>query len=144
MSSPASQEERRPVVAANQAFYKAFSGRDYAAMDRLWAQKSPVACIHPGWPPIFQREHVMASWRGILGNPQQNAVACSDERVLVNGDTAIVICTETVSGNALVATNIFVREDGEWRLIHHQAGPRPAEEPKKQKEEAPSAKRILH
>ncbi|MDF3075096.1 MAG: uncharacterized protein K0S54_2763 [Alphaproteobacteria bacterium] len=138
-----SQDERQPVVAANRVFYKAFSERDFAAMDGLWARRSPVACIHPGWPPIFQRENVMASWRGILGNEQQATVTCSDERVLINGDTAIVICTEKVAGNALVATNIFAREDGAWRMIHHQAGPRPAEEPKKQKEE-PASKRILH
>ncbi|MGE0152554.1 MAG: nuclear transport factor 2 family protein [Reyranellaceae bacterium] len=138
-----SQDERQPVAAANRAFYKAFSERDYAGMDQVWARNSPVACIHPGWPPIFRREQVMASWRGILGNPQQSVVTCSDERILVNGDTAIVICTEKVAGNALVATNVFVREDGAWRMIHHQAGPRPAEEPPKQADE-PKGKRILH
>lgn len=138
-----SQDERRPVAAANRAFYKAFAERDFAAMDRLWAQNSPVACVHPGWPAIFQREHVMASWRGILGNASQASVSCSDERVLVNGDTAIVICIESVAGSLLVATNVFIREDGVWRIIHHQAGPRPAEEPKKQAEPA-KTKRTLH
>ena len=138
-----SQDERQPVAAANRAFYKAFADRDFAAMDGLWAKNSPVACIHPGWPPIFQREHVMASWRGILGNAEQSQVTCADERVLVNGDTAIVICTEKVAASALVATNVFVREDGVWRMIHHQAGPRPAEEPNKQAE-APKVKRTLH
>ena len=139
-----SQDERQSVAAVNLAFYKAFAERDFAAMENIWAQRSPVACIHPGWPPIFKRENVMASWKGILGNAQQSPVACSDERVLINGDTAIVICTETVSGNALVATNIFIREDGAWRMIHHQAGPQPAEEPKKTKEAPTSDKRVLH
>jgi ketosteroid isomerase-like protein len=139
-----SQDERQPVATANRAFYKAFAERDFDAMDRLWAQKSPVACIHPGWPAIFQREHVMASWRGILGNDDQSKVTCADERVLVNGDTALVICTEKVAGGALVATNVFVREDGEWRMIHHQASPRPPDEPKKQSDETPKNRRILH
>lgn len=138
-----SQDERQSVAAANRAFYRAFAERDYAAMDRLWAQKSPVACIHPGWPPIFQREHVMASWRGILGNAEQQPLTCADERVLVNGDTAIVICTEKVADSLLVATNVFVREDGEWRMVHHQAGPRPADEPNKQPQPA-REKRTLH
>ena len=138
-----SADERAPVAEANRAFYKAFAERDYPGMDRLWAQKSPVACIHPGWPAIFQREQVMASWRGILGNPGQSAVTCSDDRVLINGDTAIVICTETVDGNQLVATNVFAREDGAWRLIHHQAGPKPADEPKRQRD-TPKSKRTLH
>ncbi len=138
-----SQDDRQSVAAANRVFYRAFAERDFPAMDRLWAQRSPVACIHPGWPPIFQREHVMASWRGILGNAEQSQVACSDERVLVNGDTAIVICTEKVADSVLAATNVFVREDGEWRMIHHQAGPRPADQPKKPANPS-GEKRTLH
>jgi len=139
-----SQDDRQPVAAANRAFYQAFAARDFVAMEKIWAQKSPVACIHPGWPAIFKRENVLASWKGILGNAQQSTVACSDERVLIHGETAIVICTETVAGNALVATNVFVREDGDWRMIHHQAGPRPADEPQKKVEAPPQDKRVLH
>ena len=137
------EDERRPVAVANRAFYKAFAGRDIEAMDRLWAKKTPVACIHPSWPPIFQREPVMASWRGILGNQAQAEVVCTDERVQINGETAIVICTETVGDSQLVATNIFVREDGAWRMIHHQAGPKPSDPPKKVAEPAKS-RRTLH
>jgi len=34
-----------------------------------------------------------------------------------------VICRELVGGSPLAATNVFVREDGAWRLLHHQSGP---------------------
>jgi hypothetical protein len=34
-----------------------------------------------------------------------------------------VICYETMGDTVLVATNIFVREAGTWKLAHHQAGP---------------------
>ena len=36
------------VLAANLEFYRAFTMRDVAAMDALWARDAPVACLHPG------------------------------------------------------------------------------------------------
>jgi ketosteroid isomerase-like protein len=110
------------VLAANLEFYRAFTMRDIAAMDALWAQRAPVACVHPGWPPLDDRESVMASWRGILDNPDSPRIACYDERVLLYGDTALVICEEELGGGTLIASNWFVREDGAWRMAHHQAG----------------------
>ena len=37
---------------AHRAFYHAFSSRDLATMDLIWARGVPVLCIHPGWPLI--------------------------------------------------------------------------------------------
>ena len=112
------------VLAANRAFYRAFLERDLAAMDALWATVGAVACIHPGWDALIGRAAVMASWRDIFTQP--TAIACRDERVLIHGDSACVICHETLggapAGGVLVATNLYVRQDGAWRLIHHHAG----------------------
>jgi ketosteroid isomerase-like protein len=91
-------------------------------MDALWARAAPVACIHPGWPPLADRDEIMQSWQGILSSPQSPRIACYDERVLVFGDTALVICEEELEGGTLVASNFFVREGDAWRLAHHQAG----------------------
>jgi ketosteroid isomerase-like protein len=110
------------VLAANLEFYRAFGARDVAAMDALWARQSPVACIHPGWLALSDREAVMESWRGILANPGAPRIACFDERVMLYGDTALVICEEELDGGTLIASNLFVREDGAWRIAHHQAG----------------------
>jgi ketosteroid isomerase-like protein len=111
------------VLAANLAFYRAFTERDVEAMDRLWARRRPVACTHPGWSVLRERDAIMASWRNILANPDAPRVACHDEEVLLYGDMAIVICEEELPGNALAASNVFVKEDGEWRLAHHHSGP---------------------
>ena len=110
------------VLAANLEFYRAFGARDVAAMERLWARAAPVACIHPGWPALSEREAVIESWRGILANPEAPRIACFDERVLIYGDAALVICEEELDGGTLIASNFFVREDGAWRIAHHQAG----------------------
>ena len=111
------------VLAQNRAFYAAFRQRDLDSMDELWAQRVTVACVHPGWQPIRGREQVMASWRAILGQSSVPQVRCADASAHVMGETAFVLCEELLGEGRLVATNIFVREDDDWRLVHHQAGP---------------------
>lgn len=110
------------VLAANLEFYRAFTARDLVAMDALWARQAPVGCIHPGWPALADRDEIMESWRGILSNPDAPRIACYDERVLLYGDTALVICEEELDSGTLVASNLFVREAEGWRIAHHQAG----------------------
>ena len=110
------------VLAANLEFYRAFAMRDLAAMDALWVRQGPVACLHPGWAALTDRRAIIASWSGILSNPQAPRITCFDERVLLFGETALVLCEEELDGGTLAATNVFVREDGTWRLAHHHAG----------------------
>jgi ketosteroid isomerase-like protein len=110
------------VLAANLEFYRAFAERDVAGMAALWARTSPVSCLHPGWAALFDRKAVIASWEAILTNPDAPRVACFDERVQLYGDTALVLCEEELAGGTLAASNFFVREDGAWRIVHHQAG----------------------
>ena len=110
------------VLAANLEFYRAFTTCDIEAMDALWARTAPVACVHPGWPPLADRNAMMESWRGILANPDSPRIACYDERVFLYGDIALIVCEEELDGGTLVASNWFVREDGLWRMAHHQAG----------------------
>jgi ketosteroid isomerase-like protein len=111
----------RDVLAANQAFYKAFAARDMAGMDSLWAKGVPVACIHPGWNVLRGRELVIASWRSILGSDSSPDVMCGNASAHVLGESAFVICEEQVADDVLIATNVFVRERGGWKLAHHQA-----------------------
>jgi ketosteroid isomerase-like protein len=111
------------VLEANARFYDAFLKRDADAMDALWARTLPVACIHPGWSALRGRARVLASWRGILGNPEAPKLRCVGPSVHLLGESAFVICYEEIDGGRLLATNVFAREDGEWKMVHHQAGP---------------------
>jgi hypothetical protein len=36
---------------------------------------------------------------------------------------ALVTCEEELDGSSLAASNLFVLENGLWRLVHHQATP---------------------
>ncbi len=106
------------IVSANEAFYAAFRDEDLDAMDRLWALRAPCACVHPGWPPLIGRDQVMASWRAIMagGAPP---IRCGAARVLMLGEVAQVVCEEHVGADRVIATNVFVREDGRWAMVHH-------------------------
>ena len=110
------------VLAANLEFYRAFTARDLAAMDALWAGLAPVACLHPGWTALNNRKAIMESWEGILSNPNAPRIACFDEQVFLYGDIALVLCEEELEGGTLAASNLFVREANEWRIAHHHAG----------------------
>ena len=125
------------VLAANLEFYRAFATRDLAAMDAIWARRLPVACIHPGWPILADRDAIMESWRGILANPAAPRIACYDEQVLLYGDTALVLCEEELDGGTLVASNLFAREDATWRIAHHQAGQLVDRSPQRRRAERP-------
>jgi len=116
--------ERPAALFANEAFYRAFADRDFPAMSALWAQDAPCLCIHPGWPAIAGRDRVLASWERILGG-QPPKIVCHLPEAHFVGETALVVCYETVGADWLVATNGFVREGGRWRMVFHQAGPTP-------------------
>jgi ketosteroid isomerase-like protein len=114
--------EEIAVLDANSAFYRAFADRDLAAMDGLWATGAPVACLHPGWDVLRGRVAVMASWRSLL-HGDTPAISCGSASAHVAGDVAWVICRERIAGApAVAATNVFVREQGAWRICHHHAG----------------------
>lgn len=117
---PTPMTEADEVLTANLEFYSAFGRGDYADMDAIWARRASVVCLHPGWTILEGREAVMESWRHVLRDPDFR-IMCHDERVHLYGDVAIVWCEEELSGGLLAATNVFIREDGSWRMIHHQS-----------------------
>lgn len=112
------------ILRLNRSFYRAFAEHDFEAMDELWADTLPVSCIHPGWQALFGRDDVMSSWRDLMNSGPGTPIVARAERVSLYRDTALVLCEEVLNGGAvLAAANLFVREDGEWRLAHHQASP---------------------
>jgi ketosteroid isomerase-like protein len=111
------------VLEANEAFYRAFAARDVEALAAGWARRAPVACLHPGWDVLDGRDEVLRSFRAILESPAAPEVRCTLAQAHLLGEAAFVTCHELVSGARLVATNLFVREDGAWRMVHHMAAP---------------------
>lgn len=120
--------EHAAVLFANDAFYLAFANQDLEAMEEIWARENLVTCIHPGWDPLSGREEVMESWEAILNNSTATHITCKNPTVRVFGEFACVICHEVLDQGFLVATNLFVQEDGQWKMVHHQAGAAPPPE----------------
>jgi ketosteroid isomerase-like protein len=116
-------EDATAVLAANEAFHRAFNDKDMAAMERVWASGDDVSCIHPGWNVLQGREPVLDSWRSILSNPEQPRIVTGGASVSLNGDVAVVVCRELVAGSPLAATNVYVRQAESWKLQHHHSGP---------------------
>lgn len=114
--------DEESVLKANEAFYAAFARGDFTAMQAVWAEKAPIACVHPGWPPMHDRVKIMQSWQGILANPPRPPISTVEPQVHLHGETAVVICWEAIGAVHLVAANVFVREGGAWRMILHQSG----------------------
>lgn len=113
------------VLAANATFYRAFTAGDFATMRELWAKRAPIACFHPGLPMITGRDQVLEAWRQILLESAPIVMRCDAAEVQLFGQAALVLCYE---GNSnlpahLAATNVFVLEDAQWRMVHHHAGP---------------------
>ena len=115
----------RQLLAVNEAFYEAFRNRDIESMEEIWSEQAQISCIHPGQNPLFGKPAVMGSWAGIMRNPDMPGIEVRNSRAIMQGDLALVICHEHIGRHFLVATNVFRREDGEWQMVHHQAGEAP-------------------
>lgn len=113
------------VLFANEAFYAAFATQDFDAMQGLWSEENPISCIHPGWSPQHGREVVLGTWQAILTEQAPPIHFTGAEAYMMGECAAIVTCFEIVENSVLAASNIFAREDGNWRLVHHQSGPAP-------------------
>lgn len=123
MLGPMSEATRLAVdelLRANREFYRAFAAGDFVAMDRVWSDHLEILCMHPGWELLRGRDRVMASWRGILRRP--TPVSFRGQVVELLGEVGVVACVEVLPEAELAATNVFVREQGRWRMLHHQAG----------------------
>lgn len=129
--------EQTAVLFANEAFYVAFAACDFPAMDAVWSGRENVSCIHPGWNALAGRQQVMESWRAILTSPNEPRIGCRNANAYVLGDSAYVVCYEAIDGGFLVATNVFIRENRGWKMVHHHAAAAPLPPPLEKSEQQP-------
>ncbi|MGI5165544.1 nuclear transport factor 2 family protein [Spirillospora sp. CA-253888] len=119
-------------------FYAAFEAGDLDRMAAVWADgphAAAVSCVHPGWDMLRGREEVLRSWALIMANTTYIQFVLTDVETDVYGDHAVVTCKENVltadedtetgflAAGSIVATKIFVRDGGEWRLLLHHGSP---------------------
>jgi uncharacterized protein (TIGR02246 family) len=123
--------ETAAVEAVNAELYAAFESGDLDRMNGLWDDAEDVVCVHPGWPMLRGRGSVLRSWALIMANTSYIQFFLTDVAVDVDGDFAVVTCTENIltsveqddGDSRVVATNVFRRRDGRWRLLIHHGSP---------------------
>ncbi len=133
MGGPTEQLAKKieEVTEANQAFYEAFEGLDVGKMDRVWAHRDDVSCIHPGWSQRVGWPAVRDSWVLIFNNTFSMTFELADVMIQVADDIAWVICTEHITSrqgensqqSRVLATNLYERLDEGWKMIHHHGSP---------------------
>lgn len=122
------------VEAANLAMYQAFEGADVDRMAAVWDDVDPDAlvCVHPGWPMLRGRDHVLRSWSAVMAGTDYIQFFLTDVAISVLGDTAVVTCTENVltevtedgsGAGAVVATNVLRRRADGWKVQVHHGSP---------------------
>jgi len=115
---------------AEQAFYRAFQQADLAAMAALWADSQEVACIHPMARIVVGHEAVLASWQEIFAAGARFQLTWEPQLFTVQHDTAVSVLYEHFRlvdqdkvSPPFLATNIYRRVDGGWRMVLHHASP---------------------
>jgi len=128
-------EDRRAVETVNTTFYEAFESADIDTMQDLWLDDPETLCVHPGALPVRGTSAINRSWALIMANTPYIQFFLTDVEVSVWEGVASVTCTENVltgddttgpdafGGAKAVATNVFVRTPGGWRLWIHHASP---------------------
>ena len=123
--------ERRAVMDANLAFYRAFESLQLEEMGKVWARGVAVRCVHPGWPLLRGWDDVMASWERIFENASMMKFAITGAEAEVEDDWAWVACMENIMSvqdgrvgeGKVQATNIFRKIEGRWLVVHHHGSP---------------------
>ncbi|MCC3652512.1 MULTISPECIES: nuclear transport factor 2 family protein [Streptomyces] len=137
MSRPARSTDYEQVEQANTALYEAMEQGDFEALSAMWLP-GDVSCVHPGWPVLRGSGEVLRSYALIMANTEYIQFFLTDVEVEIEGDTALVTCTENILsggpaeeegelgplvGQLVVATNVFRRTGDGWRIWAHHGSP---------------------
>ncbi|MFJ4922276.1 nuclear transport factor 2 family protein [Streptomyces sp. NPDC088725] len=151
----APRTDSEQVEQANSTFYEAMEQGDLDTLSGLWLDgpDDAVSCVHPGWPVLTGRGEVLRSYALIMASTEYIQFFLTDVAVSVAGDTALVTCTENILsggpaeesgelgplvGQLVVATNVFRRASGGWKLWSHHGSPVLAETDEDEDEEPSS------
>ena len=131
MSEPATSAPAFPTPeAAEAAFYAAFEARSLDAMMAVWAGDDSIACIHPMAAPLNGRTAVAAGWHSMFEAAGQFRVQVELAQEMRAATQVIrivreylVIGQETEPRPPILATNVYRKEAGGWRMVLHHASP---------------------
>lgn len=118
------------VRKASGKFYVALNrmaNGDASALTEIWSHRGDVTTMHPiggrevGW------DKVRASWEQVAKIASDGQIGLRDQIIQVAGDLAYELGIENgqfmLTGEQVTiehrVTNIYRREAGEWKIVHH-------------------------
>jgi len=120
------------VQQAHDAFYAALNANiagDTGPMHAIWAQEHGVTNMGPFGGMLVGRDEVLGQLDTESAMGMSGTIVPEDVHMAEAGDIAFSTCVEKgvdfrTGGGSPVdvhhrATNVFIREGGEWRIVHH-------------------------
>ena len=125
------------VRQASERFYAALNkmaNGDASSMSAVWAHGGDVTTLHPIGQREVGWEQVRPVWEMAAGAISQGQFRLNDQLIRVGTDLAYEVAVEegeiTMAGERVAfnerVTNIYRREGGEWKIVHHHSDPSPA------------------
>jgi len=122
------------VRAVSDRFYSALSRLDVSQLESVWSQSNSVSTMHPmggeqvGWPEVRK------SFEEAAGAMTDIHVELVDQRIQTGEDIAYETGIERgrgkVAGEQIEfehrVTNVYRREGGQWKMVHHHTDTSPA------------------
>ena len=132
MAPPDKMTDADKVISANHAYYTALSARDMRAMEKIWTCANDNILIAPPVNPVTHVgwDAIKRNWERYWALFETLSVSMEAPTVNVNGPVAWVHGTEhskrraksgDVTSSSNYGTNIFVKHDGHWLMVFHQA-----------------------
>ena len=117
---------------ASRAFYESFEQGDIAAMMAVWSDDDEIFCIHPGGPRNVGQAAVRGAWEEIFGGPARLRFQLEQQLFFVGASMAVQSVFEYLQVDdepklrgPAIATNIYTRTAGGWRVLAHHAAVAP-------------------
>jgi ketosteroid isomerase-like protein len=125
------------VRAASEKFYAALNrmlNGDPGSLNDIWSHGASVTAMHPIGGREIGWDQVRKSFEQVSQLTSAGQVRLSDQIIQIAGDVAyelgverarFTLAGQPVAGNCRV-TNIYRRESGSWKVVHHHTDATPA------------------
>lgn len=125
------------VKAASEKFYAALNrmlNGDAGPLSQVWSHDPNVTTMHPIGGREIGWDEVGRSWEQVAELATKGEVALADQFIQVAGDVAYELGVErgqfSLGGEEVAiearVTNIYRRDSGDWKVVHHHADTTPA------------------
>ncbi len=125
-------DELDEIRKASEQLYEALQhmlNGDSCLMDSIWLQNTWVTTMHPVGDREVGWNDVQKKWKQLASLTSDGKIELKNQLIRVEGDIAYEVGTEQgqvkLGGHQVSmehrVTNIYHREAGKWKVVHHHA-----------------------